>query len=61
MSMIPQTLFMMNMFVDGMSFAGDVPTLSLPKLKIKTGEYQGGGMDAPIAGLRQAVARSVQP
>jgi len=48
MSMIPQTLFMMNMFVDGMSFAGDVPTLSLPKMKIKTGEYQGGGMDAPI-------------
>ena len=48
MSMIPQTLFMMNMFIDGMNFSGDVPTLSLPKLKIKTAEYQGGGMDAPI-------------
>ena len=48
MSMIPQVLYMMNLFVDGMSLSGDVPSLTLPKLKIKTSEYQAGGMDAPI-------------
>ncbi|WP_350649128.1 phage major tail tube protein [Pseudomonas sp. HY13-MNA-CIBAN-0226] len=46
--MVPQTLYLMNMFVDGINFAGDVPTLTLPKLKIKTDEYRGGGMDAAI-------------
>jgi P2 family phage contractile tail tube protein len=46
--MIPQVLSNMNAFVDGVSFAGDVPTLSLPKLTQKTDDYQGGGMSAPI-------------
>ena len=46
--MIPQTLFNTNMFVDGMSLQGDVPSLSLPKLTVKTEEYRGGGMDAPV-------------
>jgi uncharacterized protein len=46
--MIPQTLFNMNMFVDGISFAGDVPELSLPKVTVKTEAYRGGGMDAEI-------------
>lgn len=48
MAMVPQTLYLMNMFIDGINFSGDVPTLSLPKLKIKTDEYRVGGMDAPI-------------
>ena len=32
--MVPQTLYLMNLFIDGVSFSGDVPTLSLPKLAI---------------------------
>ncbi|WP_017517029.1 phage major tail tube protein [Pseudomonas nitroreducens] len=46
--MVPQTLYNTNLFVDGVSFAGDVPSLSLPKLTVKTEEYRAGGMDAPI-------------
>ncbi|SMQ22172.1 hypothetical protein SAMN04488483_0131 [Pseudomonas helmanticensis] len=46
--MIPQVLKNMNLFVDGVSFSGDVPTLSLPKLTQKVEDYQGGGMFAPI-------------
>jgi hypothetical protein len=46
--MVPQTLYNTNMFVDGISFSGDVPSLSLPKLSIKTDEYRGGGMDVAI-------------
>jgi P2 family phage contractile tail tube protein len=46
--MIPQVLSNCAAFVDGVSFAGDVPTLSLPKLTQKTDDYQGGGMSAPI-------------
>ncbi len=48
MAMVPQTLYLMNMFVDGINFAGDIPVLSLPKLKIKTDEYRAGGMDMGI-------------
>ncbi|MHC8343351.1 phage major tail tube protein [Pseudomonas sp. RT6P73] len=46
--MIPQVLSNCAAFVDGVSFAGDVPTLSLPKLTQKNDDYQGGGMSAPI-------------
>ena len=46
--MIPQTLFNTNLFVDGTSFQGDVPSLVLPKVTVKTEEYRAGGMDAPI-------------
>lgn len=46
--MIPQTLFNTNMFVAGQSLQGDVPSLSLPKVTVKTEEYRGGGMDAPV-------------
>ena len=48
MALIPQTLYMFNLSLGGIAFNGDVPALTLPKLKIKTAEYQGGGMDAPI-------------
>ncbi|KOX66784.1 phage tail protein [Pseudomonas psychrophila] len=47
--MIPQTLFNTNMFIAGQSLQGDVPSLSLPKVTVKTEEYRGGGMDAPVA------------
>lgn len=46
--MIPQTLFNMNLFVGSTSFQGDVPSLTLPKLKVKTEAYRAGGMDAEI-------------
>ena len=47
--MIPQTLFNTNMFIAGQSLQGDVPSLSLPKVTVKTEEYRGGGMDASVA------------
>lgn len=46
--MKPQTLYNTNLFVDGVSFAGDVPSLTLPKLTLKTEEYRGGGMDGGV-------------
>jgi P2 family phage contractile tail tube protein len=46
--MIPQTLFNQNLFIDGISFSGDVPELSLPKVKVKTEGYRAGGMDGEI-------------
>ena len=46
--MIPQTLFNTNLFVDGVNFSGDVPSLTLPKLTNKTDEYRAGGMAGAI-------------
>jgi P2 family phage contractile tail tube protein len=46
--MIPETLANMNLFVDGISFQGDVPSLTLPKLTLKTEEHRVGGMDVPV-------------
>jgi P2 family phage contractile tail tube protein len=48
MAMIPETLANLNLFVDGTSFQGDVPSLTLPKLTLKTEEHRAGGMDMPI-------------
>jgi len=48
MAMIPETLANLNLFVDGVSFQGDVPSLTLPKLTIKTEEHRAGGMDVPV-------------
>lgn len=48
MAMIPETLANMNLFVDGISFQGDVPSLTLPKLTLKTEEHRVGGMDVPV-------------
>lgn len=48
MAMIPETLANLNLFVDGISFNGDVPNLTLPKLTLKTEEHRAGGMDIPI-------------
>lgn len=46
--MIPEMLTNCVMFVDGVSFSGDVPSMTLPKLSIKTEEYRGGGMSGPV-------------
>ncbi|WP_153773332.1 phage major tail tube protein [Pseudomonas sp. MNR3A] len=48
MAMIPETLANLNLFVDGVSFQGDVPSLTLPKLTLKTEEHRAGGMDMPV-------------
>lgn len=48
MAMIPETLANLNLFVDGQSFQGDVTSLTLPKLTLKTEEHRAGGMDMPI-------------
>ncbi len=38
-----------NLFVDGRGYAGRIDELTPPKLTIKTEEFRGGGMDAPIS------------
>ncbi|AAO56873.1 phage major tail tube protein [Pseudomonas syringae pv. tomato] len=48
MAMIPETLSNLNLFVDGVSFQGDVSSLTLPKLTLKTEEHRAGGMDLPV-------------
>jgi P2 family phage contractile tail tube protein len=45
---LPQILRNMNLYVNGRSHAGVIGELMLPKLKLKTEDFQGGGMDAPI-------------
>ena len=48
MALIPQVLANTNLFVDGKSFQGDVPSLTLPKLTLKMEEHRPGGMDMPV-------------
>lgn len=38
----------LNLFVDGRGMAGQVEEVTLPKLALKTEEFRGGGMDAPV-------------
>lgn len=45
---LPQYFKNLNLFVDGRGYAGKIEEITLPKLTIKTEEYRGGGMDAPI-------------
>ncbi|MGA9700260.1 phage major tail tube protein [Pseudomonas sp.] len=46
--MIPEMLTNCVMFLDGVSFSGDVPSMTLPKLSTKSEEYRGGGMSGPV-------------
>ena len=46
--MIPQVLFDTNLFLGGISFSGDVPSVTLPKLTVKTDSFRGGGMGGEI-------------
>ena len=48
MTVLPQILRTMNLYVDGQGYAGSVEEIVLPKLTIKTEEYRAGGLDAPI-------------
>lgn len=45
---LPHKLKDFNLFGDGNSWQGQVPTLTLPELARNTEEYRGGGMDGPI-------------
>lgn len=44
----PKVLQGFNLFVDGRGYAAKVSECELPKLTIKTEEYQPGGYDAPV-------------
>jgi uncharacterized protein len=46
--MVPQTLYNMTAHIDGISFSGDITSVTLPKLALKTEEFRAAGMDAPI-------------
>ena len=46
--MLDEILKNMSLFVDGRGYAGNVEEVSLPKLALKTEEFKGGGMDAPM-------------
>lgn len=45
---IPSSLKNFNLFGDGASWVGLVPSVTLPKLTRKTEEYRAGGMHGPI-------------
>ncbi len=46
--MLPKILKNFNLFVDGRGYAGRVDEITLPKLTVKTEDYQGAGMSAPV-------------
>ena len=46
---LPRTLKNMNVFVDGISWAGEAKTVTLPKITKKTEDYRGAGMLGDVA------------
>ena len=46
--MLPKILKNFNLYVDGRGYAGRVEEVTLPKLTLKTEEFQAAGMSAPI-------------
>ncbi|HHW4680306.1 MAG TPA: phage major tail tube protein [Xylella taiwanensis] len=38
----------LNLFIDGKGYAGQMEDINLPKLTLKTEEFRGGGMHAPV-------------
>ena len=45
---LPRTLKNFNLFNDGTSFVGLIPSVTLPKLTRKMEDYRAGGMNGPI-------------
>lgn len=45
---LPRKLKLFNLFLDGESWLGLVPELTLPKLARKMDDYRGGGMEGPV-------------
>ena len=46
--MLAKVLKNFNVYVDGRGYAGRIDEITLPKLTIKTEDYQGAGMSAPV-------------
>jgi P2 family phage contractile tail tube protein len=46
--MLPKILKNFNLYVDGRGYAGRVEEITLPKLTLKTEEFLGAGMSAPV-------------
>ncbi|WP_027390862.1 phage major tail tube protein [Chrysiogenes arsenatis] len=46
--MLDHILRNFSLFIDGRGYAGNVDELTPPKLTMKTEEFRGGGMDAPV-------------
>jgi len=45
---LPRKLKNMNLFNDGLSYAGQVAEVTLPVLERKMEDWRGGGMDGPV-------------
>ena len=45
---LPRTLKNFALFVDGISYVGEVPEVKLPTLKRKMDDYRSGGMNGPV-------------
>ena len=45
---LPAILTHFNVYADGVSLLGEVEEITLPKIALKTDEYIGGGMAAPV-------------
>lgn len=45
---LPRKLKLFNLFLDGESWLGLIPELTLPKLARKMDDYRGGGMEGPV-------------
>lgn len=45
---LPRKLKNFILFNDGNAYLGEVPSVTLPKLSLKTEEYRAGGMDGPV-------------
>ena len=46
---MPSKLKLFNLFLDGTSFIGEVPEVTLPKLSRKMEEYRAGSMTGPVS------------
>jgi P2 family phage contractile tail tube protein len=46
---VPRKLKDFNVFSDGVSYEGEIPEVTLPKLSRKMEEYRAGGMSGPIS------------
>lgn len=45
---LPRKLKLMNLYIDGTSYVGQVTEVTQPKLAMKLEEYRAGGMIAPV-------------
>jgi hypothetical protein len=45
---LPKKLKKMNLFNDGVSYVGQCPSVTLPKLSRKLEDFRAGGMDGPV-------------